>query len=55
MTKSKAIAQSFFKFLVEKSSDKSNKLLKSVCDVQKTSTELNYIPTGKASCSLKHK
>ena len=54
VTKSKAITQSFFKFLVGKSSDESYELLKSVRDGQKTSTELNYVPTGKVNCSLEH-
>ena len=47
VTKSQAITQSFFKFLVGKSSEESYELLKSVRDGQKTSTELNYVPTGK--------
>ncbi len=47
VTKTQAITQSFFKFLVGKSSAESYELLKSVRDGLKTSTELNYVPTGK--------
>ena len=49
VTKSQAITQSFFKFLVGKSSEESYELLKSVRDGHKTTTELNYVPTGKVN------
>jgi hypothetical protein len=47
VTKAPTITQSFFKFLNGKSPEESYELLRVVRDEQKTSTELNYIPTGK--------
>ena len=48
-TKAPRITQSFFKFLVGKSTHECYELLRSVRDGEKTSTELNYVPTGKVN------
>ena len=52
VTKAPTITQSFFKFLNGKSPEESYELLRVVRDEQKTSTELNYIPTGKVVYNL---
>ncbi len=48
-TKASRIMQSFFKFLVGKGPGESYQLLRSVHDGKKTSTELNYVLTGKVN------